>query len=111
QIVVEETSCFRDDGSEMLIQVTRPLGPGPFPAMVDIHGGGWVAGDRHTNRAIVEKLAQGGVVVASPEFRKPPDGVYPVPIADIHLGIRWLKANAARYGASPERVGGLGTSS
>src|SRR4029079_1438039 len=48
---------------------------------------------------------------ASPEFRKPPEGIYPVSIADNHLAIRWLKANAEKLGSRADLVGGMGTSS
>ena len=69
---------------------------GPFPAAIDIHGGGWVLHDRHRNAYIDDTLAAAGIVVAAPEFRMPPEGVYPVSIADNHLAIRWLKAECRR---------------
>jgi acetyl esterase/lipase len=68
-------------------------------------------GDRRQNAAIDDYLAAHGIVVAAPEFRMPPVGVYPVSIADVHLAIRWLKANALTFGSQPQFVGGLGTSS
>ena len=111
EIVVEDMGCPRPDGSVMLIRVARPKGRGPFPAVIDVHGGAWVLHDRNHNARIDDALAADGIVVASPEFRKPPEGVYPVSIADIHLGIRWLKARAAALGSRPDLVGGMGTSS
>jgi acetyl esterase/lipase len=59
------------------------------------------------NRAV----AASGTAVLALDFRMPPAASYPASIADINLGIRWLKANAARLGGDPRRVGGLGTSS
>ena len=111
EIVVEEMECPRPDGAAMAVRVARPKGKGPFPAIVDIHGGAWVLHDRHRNAVIDDFLAANGIVVAALEFRKPPEGVYPVAIADIHLGIRWLKAKAAALGSRPDLVGGLGSSS
>ena len=110
-ITITDHECPRPDGSTLLIRVARPQGDGPFPAVIDIHGGGWVTGDRNQNAAIDDTLAANGIVAAAPEFRMPPDAKYPVPIADIHLSIRWLKANAASLGSKPELVGGVGTSS
>src|SRR5689334_6360997 len=106
-IDVSDMECTRSDGSVMLIRVTRPKGDGPFPAIVDIHGGGWVVGDRKQNALIDDYLAARGIIVAAPEFRMPPAGAFPVSITDIHLAVRWLKANAAALSSRPELVGGL----
>lgn len=108
---VSDMECVRPDGSVMLLRIARPKGDGPFPAIVDIHGGGWVMGDRNQNALIDDHLAARGILVAAPEFRMPPGGAYPLSIADVHLAIRWLKANAAALGSRPDLVGGLGTSS
>ena len=110
-VIVEERECRRPDGSTMALRIARPKGEGPFPAAIDIHGGGWVLHDRHRNATIDDTLAAAGIVVAAPEFRMPPDGVYPVSIADNHLAIRWLKQNAAAFGSRPDLVGAIGTSS
>jgi acetyl esterase len=111
EIVVSDLACPRPDGTIMLMRVAKPNGKGPFPAIVDIHGGGWVMGDRKQNAVIDDALAATGIVVAAPEFRMPPEGRYPVSIADVHLAIRWLKSNAVALGSQPQLVGGLGTSS
>ena len=110
-VIVEERECPRPDGSAMALRVARPKGEGPFPAAIDIHGGGWVLHDRHRNAYIDDTLAAAGIVVAAPEFRKPPEGVYPVSVADNHLAIRWLKTNAAALGSRADLVGAIGTSS
>src|ERR1041384_7381606 len=114
-VIVEERECPRPDGSTMALRIARPKGQGkedrPFPAAIDIHGGGWVLHDRHRNAYIDDSLAAAGIVVAAPEFRMPPEGVYPVSIADNHLAIRWLKQNAAAFGSRPDLVGAIGTSS
>ncbi len=95
----------------MLVRVVRPRGRGPFPALIDVHGGGWIMGDRRQNAVIDDALAASGIVAAAPEFRMPPEGRYPTSIADVHLAIRWLKANVGSFGSQPDLVGGLGTSS
>jgi acetyl esterase len=110
-VIVEDRECPRPDGSAMALRIARPKGAGPFPAAIDIHGGGWVLHDRHRNAYIDDTLAAAGIVVAAPEFRKPPEGVYPVSVADNHLAIRWLKQNAAALGSRPDLVGAIGTSS
>ncbi|MGZ3411101.1 MAG: alpha/beta hydrolase [Xanthobacteraceae bacterium] len=111
EVIVTEMECPRPDGTVMLMRVASPKGDGPFPAVVDIHGGGWVMGDRNQNAIIDDYLAAHGVVAVAPEFRMPPAGAYPVSIADVHLAIRWLKANARALHSDPGLVGGVGTSS
>ena len=108
---ITEMECPRPDGTAMLLRVARPKGKGPFPAIVDIHGGGWVMGDRNQNAIIDDYLAAHGIVVVAPEFRMPPAGAYPVSISDVHLAIRWLKANADTLHTDARLVGGVGTSS
>jgi acetyl esterase/lipase len=95
----------------LLARFYRPEGPGPFPAVLEVHGGAWTGGDRLNNVAIGEYLAAHGVVVLSIDFRMPPATRYPETLADVNFGIRFLKANAARFATRPDLVGGLGTSS
>jgi acetyl esterase/lipase len=89
----------------------RPAGNGPFPAIVDVHGGAWTSSDRFGNAPIDRHLAANGIVVLALDFRMPPVAKYPAQIADVNAGIRYLKAHAAEFGSRPELVGGLGTSS
>jgi len=111
EISVEDLEYQRVGDAALRARVYRPRGPGPFPAMVEVHGGAWVNGDRLNNTLIDEALARAGIVVAALDFRMPPKHRYPAAVADVHLGLRWLKANAAKFGSTPECVGGLGTSS
>lgn len=101
----------RHAGEPLLARVYQPKGPGPFPAMVDVHGGGWTSGTRLQNTAICEVLAAAGIVVAALDFRMPPEAKYPASVADVNRGIRWLKTNASRFGGRPDFVGGIGSSS
>jgi acetyl esterase len=84
---------------------------GPFPAVVQVHGGAWVGKDRSDNDFIAQALAKSGIIVASIDFRMPPEAPYPASLADINLAIRWLKARARTYGSRPDWVGSFGTSS
>ena len=99
------------NGVPLLARLYRPSGPGPFPAVLEVHGGAWTGGDRFNNVAIAEALAADGVVVLSIDFRMPPLGQYPMACQDVSTGIRFLKAHAEEYGSRADLVGGLGTSS
>jgi acetyl esterase len=98
-------------GTPLLARFYRPDGGGPFPAVLEVHGGAWTAGDRLNNAAIGDHLAAHGIAMLSIDFRMPPGTRYPETVADVNYGIRFLKANAARFATRPELVGGLGTSS
>jgi acetyl esterase len=89
----------------------QPDGDGPFPAVVEVHGGAWTMNDRFSNATLDKALAASGVVVLALDFRMPPDGRYPDSAADVNYGIRWLKAHAAELHTRPELVGGIATSS
>ncbi len=107
----EDRAYAAPDGTELLARIYRPEGRGPFPAVLEVHGGAWVNGDRLNNVAIAEALAAAGVVVVSVDFRMPPAVRYPLPVADVNYAIRWLKAHAKEFGSRPDLVGALGTSS
>jgi acetyl esterase/lipase len=88
-----------------------PDGPGPFPSVVNVHGGTWIGGNRFTNEPTARYLADHRIAVLSIDFRMPPAARYPECIADINASIRWLKRNAGLARTRPEVVGGIGFSS
>lgn len=98
-------------GTELVARLYRPHGPGPFPAVVSVHGGGWVSGNRLMDAQLNEVLAAHGIVVMAVDFRLPPLGAYPRSVADVNLAVRWLKAWAAEEPCASGRVGGIGMSS
>jgi len=111
QVRVEDVEYQRQNGKAMLARLYRPAGTGPFPAVLQVHGGAWVNKDRTDNDFISRALAESGILVASLDFRMPPEAPYPASLADINAGIRWLKARARTYGSRPDWVGMFGTSS
>jgi acetyl esterase len=110
-INVEDVEYNRHGGTPLLMRLYRPQGSGPFPIMVELHGGAWCRSDRLADVVIHEALAKSGVIVASLDFRQPPVAPYPASFQDIHYGIRWLKARATELGSRPDMVGSMGNSS
>jgi acetyl esterase/lipase len=108
---VKDVEYRRDGGQSWLAMIYQPQGAGPFPALLDIHGGAWNNGDRTNNPAIAEGLAASGVVVVSIDFRMGGTAPYPSSLADINYATRWLKMHAADFNADAATVGGLGVSS
>lgn len=110
-VTVEDIEFHRVDGAPLLARIYRPRGEGPFPAVVDVHGGAWTSGDRMQNQDIDRPLAAAGVVVMAPDFRLGGVARYPASVSDVNVAIRWLKAHAASLGSRPDWVGAVGTSS
>src|SRR2546429_622198 len=111
-IDVADVEYLRHGDKPLLARLFKPRGSGPFPIMVELHGGAWVRGDRLSGNAANEALAKHGVIVAALDFRVPPVAPYPASLADIHYGIRWCKTQAAagdrRGGARGGARGGGG---
>jgi acetyl esterase/lipase len=107
----EDVEYLRHAGNPLLARLFKPRGTGPFPLVVELHGGAWCHGDRLNDTIINESLARSGVVVAALDFRMPPVAAYPASLADINYAIRWCKTRAAELGIRPDRVGLLGVSS
>jgi acetyl esterase len=108
---IEDVEYQRQGGRALLARLYRPAGAGPYPAVIQVHGGAWVHKDRSDNDFIAKALAESGILVASIDFRMPPEAPYPASLADINLATRWLKARARTYGSRPDWVGSMGTSS
>jgi len=97
-------------GKPWSVRIYRPKGAGPFPTIIDVHGGAWHNGDRTSNAGVDRALAARGVLVAAVDFRQPPEAGYPASMCDINLATRWLKAHAAEFNGMTS-VGAFGNSS
>jgi acetyl esterase len=109
-VVEVDVDYVHHDGVPLVGRLYRPTGTGPFPTVVNVHGGTWVGGTRRSNEPTSRMLAAAGHLVFAPEFRMPPVARYPQPVADINAAVRWLKGAAPDYGGS-SRVAGIGFSS
>lgn len=110
-VVVEDRAFARPDGRELLATIYRPAQPGPWPALVDVHGGAWTYFDRTVDAYLDRALAASGMVVVAVDFRMGPSHRFPAAVADVVAGIRWTKAHAAALDARPDRLGLVGGSS
>ena len=103
---------YRTDGNESwIVRIYQPQGTGPFPALLDVHGGAWNRGERSNDAVMNHALAASGMVVAAIDFRLAPAHPYPAQVIDVNYATRWLKAHAADFNATAEQVGGIGSSS
>ena len=111
EIDVEDVEYLRHGDHPLLARMFVPRGDGPFPMIVELHGGAWSRGDRTNDTIMNEPLARSGVVVAALDFRQPPEASYPASLMDISYAIRWLKSRAAEFNGRADRVGIMGASS
>lgn len=110
-VEIRDLEYRRTEDGPLLARLYQPAGNGPFPALIEVHGGAWAAGDRLNNAPLDLALAKSGIVVLAVDFRMPPRHRYPASIADIHYATRWLKAHAQEFASRADLVAGLGTSS
>lgn len=103
---------YRRDGDTVyMARIFQPQGEGPFPTLIDVHGGAWANGDRMMNEGTDVVLAESGLLIAAIDFRTSTSAPHPAAQQDINYGTRWLKAHAADYNGSAEGLGGVGWSS
>ncbi len=90
--------------------VYAPDKPGVYPAILDIHGGGWSARQVEADKPMMERLATRGFVTALVSYRLSGEAKYPAALDDCKSAVRYLRANAARLKLDPERIGCMGGS-
>lgn len=95
-------------GHRLLLDLHLPPGAGHPPLVIYLHGGAWRAGDKGEVPAF---LVHSGYAVASLDFRSSELARFPANVHDIKAGIRFLRANAARYGYRADRIAVSGSSS
>jgi acetyl esterase/lipase len=82
----------------------------PIPGIVVIRGGGWRQGDKNWFAFIAGYLAKAGFAAACIEYRASSEARFPAAIQDAKAAVRWLRANATRYGIDPDALGAIGGS-
>lgn len=105
----------RKEKADLYLPTIAPTGKG-FPAVLVVHGGGWVGGDKWSarERNIGTNLAMNGYVALSINYvlaeRKGTNMAWPQDLYDCKTGVRWLRKNAERLHINPERIGAIGGS-
>ncbi len=98
-------------GRTLMARVYQPKGPGPFPAMLDLHGGAWNAKDRKAEEPMDRAIASSGVLVVAIDLTLAPEAPYPACVQDANYGVRWLKSKAATWNGDGSKIGIYGSSS
>ena len=101
----------RAGGEDLQLDVYMPKdAPGPFPALVLLHGGAWAKGSHEVLRPFAATCAAHGYVAVTVGYRLAPRHPFPAQIQDVKCAVRWLRANAARYRIDGEHMGAVGFS-
>ena len=96
EITVSEVEMRRNTAGRMLMaRIYQPRGAGPFPTVLDLHGGAWNAKDRHAEEPMDRALAASGVLVVAIDMTLAPEAPYPTCVQDANHAVRWLKGKAA----------------
>ncbi len=111
-VIHEANVAYSNVGGKMEMDIVRPRQgtAEPRPAIVLVHGGGFRAGNRQSYLPVAIRLAERGYVAATVSYRLAPRNQFPAPVHDVKAAVRFLRANAAKYGIDPERIGAMGGS-
>ncbi|MCG6158288.1 alpha/beta hydrolase [Rubinisphaera margarita] len=122
EITVEENIIYgTGGGQELMLDLARPDGEGPFPAIVFIHGGGWHGGSRKGYIPAIKEAARRGYVAVTITYRlmtfdqtkketTTAAPIFPAQIEDAKAAVRWVRAKAEKYQVDPDRIGVTGGS-
>lgn len=111
-ITVREVEFRRNAAGRMLMaRIYQPDGPGPFPTLLDLHGGAWNTKDRFAEEPMDRAVAASGVLVVAIDLTLAPEAPYPANVQDANYGVRWLKWKAPSWKGDASRIGIYGSSS
>lgn len=111
-LVISEVELRRNAAGRMLMaRIYQPKGKGPFPAVLDLHGGAWTRKDRLAEEPMDRALASSGLLVVAVDLTLAGEAPYPACVQDANHAVRWLKANAARWNGDVSKLGVYGSSS
>jgi acetyl esterase/lipase len=86
-------------------------GQGPFPVLLEIHGGGFMIGDkRDTHLLPFLGALERGFAVVSVEYRLSREAIFPAAVQDVKAAVRWIRANQDKYFLDGSRIAACGGS-
>jgi acetyl esterase/lipase len=111
EVTITDRVYLENETGGIEATIYQPQGSGPFPGLLDIHGGVWCRGERPDDYPMNLALAASGIVVAAVDYRLAPADPYPAQVIDTNYATRWLKSKAAELNLDAESVGAMGCSS
>src|SRR5258708_2108697 len=105
-LAASEVEPRRNNAGRMLMaRIYQPKGPGPFPTVLDLHGGAWNGKNRSAEEPMDRALAASGLLVVAVDMTLAPEAPYPACEQDANHAVRWLKANAATWNDDTAKIG------
>jgi acetyl esterase/lipase len=98
------------EGTKLLGDFYLPKGASKAPVLIAIHGGGWERRGRKSYQYWGPYLAKHNVAVFEIAYRLAKTGMYPRSVYDVKSAVQFVRANAAKYGIDPDRIGLMGDS-
>jgi acetyl esterase/lipase len=92
------------DRDALLDLYTPPDAPGPLPAVLWVHGGGFISGSRADLSGYLQILASRGFVTAGIDYTPAPEAGFPTPVRQTNQALAYIVANAARFNIDPQRI-------
>ena len=111
--VVANVTYTTQSGADQKLDVyLPPLPPGmtpntprpPIPVVVEIHGGGWIAGTKESSQLNVLPWLQMGFAAVNVEYRLGKVALAPAAVEDCRCALRWVLRNAKRYGFDTNKI-------
>jgi acetyl esterase/lipase len=109
QTLKDVTYCTPDNLPQKM-DVYFPGAGGPWPALVYVHGGAWIRGDKSEAAALAPGMTAQGYLVVSLNYRLYPAAKFPEMIEDVKCAIRSLRAQAGEYNLDPQQIAAIGAS-
>src|SRR2546423_14010464 len=92
-------------GRQLMARIYQPAGTGPFPVVLDLHGGAWQRKDRTAEEPMDRAIAASGVLVVAIDMTLSGEAPYPACVQDASYGVRWLKTVAPQWKGDPATLG------
>ncbi|HPF50631.1 MAG TPA: alpha/beta hydrolase [Draconibacterium sp.] len=103
-IVFHNSTNSEGQPMDLKMDVVRPKDDTKYPAVVFITGGGFMWAPKNSNLYNRCEIAKAGFVVGSIEYHVVSNGLYSDAVSDVKAAIRFLRANADKYGIDPEKI-------
>jgi acetyl esterase len=112
RVTIEPAEVPGPDGNLIPVRIVRPVGAqGVLPAVLYIHGGGFVYGELDGPSPMArDACAVAGAVVVDIHYRLAPEHPFPAGIEDCYAVLEWMAASASRLGTDPARTAVVGAS-
>src|SRR5262245_270657 len=111
ELKVSEVEFRRTEkGRQLMARIYQPQGAGPFPTVLDLHGGAWRRKDGLAEEPMDRAIAASGVLVVAIDMRLSDEAPYPASVQDANYCVRWLKWKASDWNGDPSKIGVYGSS-